>query len=143
MMRGGKFQPNFLHLPQTRFTKMPHSLPSLTFAPEPLLERYSPTFHSSPLLSHPPSLPFIISYKLRPTAAGSVRGACEVTGVTKPEGCKSGSAPSFIMHVCSFVHILCVLGCLGASTCMNQAEYEANYADNYDNEISQDQQGGE
>lgn len=47
------------------------------------------------------------------------------------------------MPVCSFVHVLCVLGCLGASTCVNQVEYEANYADNYDNEISQDQQGGE
>lgn len=27
--------------------------------------------------------------------------------------------------------------------CVNQVEYEDNYADNYDNEILQDQQGGE
>ncbi|XP_051252366.1 pentraxin-related protein PTX3-like [Dicentrarchus labrax] len=39
--------------------------------------------------------------------------------------------------------VLCVLGFVGASLCVNEVEYEGNYADNYDNEISQDQQGGE
>lgn len=38
---------------------------------------------------------------------------------------------------------LCVLGFLGASMCVNQVDYEDNYADNYGNEISQDQQMGE
>lgn len=44
------------------------------------------------------------------------------------------------MHV---LVVLCALGVLGASTRGNRVEYEDNYADNYDNEISQDQQGGE
>lgn len=39
--------------------------------------------------------------------------------------------------------MLCVLGFVGASLCMNDFEYEGNYAENYDNEISQDQQEGE
>lgn len=39
--------------------------------------------------------------------------------------------------------MLCVLGLVGASLCVNEVEYEGNYADNYDNEISQDQQEGE
>lgn len=39
--------------------------------------------------------------------------------------------------------MLCVLGFMGASLCVNEVEYEGNYVDNYDNEISQDQQGGE
>ncbi|XP_029937630.1 pentraxin-related protein PTX3-like [Myripristis murdjan] len=38
--------------------------------------------------------------------------------------------------------VLCVLCYVGASLCMNRVEYEMNYADNYDNEISQDQQEG-
>lgn len=44
------------------------------------------------------------------------------------------------MHV---YMILYLLGCLRASMCVNQVEYEDDYADNYYNEISQDQQGGE
>lgn len=44
------------------------------------------------------------------------------------------------MHV---FMVLCVLGFLGASTCVNEVEYADNYADSYDNEISQDQQMGE
>ncbi|XP_037602317.1 endophilin-B2-like isoform X1 [Sebastes umbrosus] len=36
--------------------------------------------------------------------------------------------------------VLCVLGFVGASFCVNEIEYEGNYADHYDNEISQDQQ---
>lgn len=47
---------------------------------------------------------------------------------------------TFIMHV---FMLLCVLGFLGATVCVNQVEYEENYADSYDNEISQDQQMGE
>lgn len=39
--------------------------------------------------------------------------------------------------------ILCVLGFVSASLCVNEIEYEGNYADIYDNEISQDQQEGE
>eukprot|EP00064_Thunnus_orientalis_P015424 superscaffoldBa00002857_g15476 len=39
--------------------------------------------------------------------------------------------------------VLCVLCYVGASLCVNQVEYEGNYQDNYDNEISQDQQEGE
>lgn len=46
---------------------------------------------------------------------------------------------TFIMHVFT---LLCVLGFLGASMAANP-EYEENYADNYGNEISQDQQMGE
>lgn len=42
-----------------------------------------------------------------------------------------------------FRTVLCVLGLLGASLCMNELEYDGNYTDNYDNEMSQDQQGGE
>lgn len=47
------------------------------------------------------------------------------------------------MHVFRIWRVLCVLGFVGASLCVNEIEYEGNYADNYDNEISQDQQGGE
>lgn len=36
-----------------------------------------------------------------------------------------------------------LLGFVAASLCANEMEYEGNYADNYDNEISQDQQEGE
>ena len=39
--------------------------------------------------------------------------------------------------------VLCVLGFASASLCVNEIEYEGNYADIYDNEISQDQQEGE
>lgn len=39
--------------------------------------------------------------------------------------------------------VLCVLCYVGASLCVNRVEYEMNYADSYDNEISQDQQEGE
>lgn len=39
--------------------------------------------------------------------------------------------------------MLCVLSLVCASSCGNEAEYEGNYADSYDNEISQDQQEGE
>ncbi|KAM7376138.1 hypothetical protein PAMP_005883 [Pampus punctatissimus] len=38
--------------------------------------------------------------------------------------------------------VLCVVGYVGVSLCVNQLEYEEEYADNYDNEISQDQQEG-
>lgn len=37
----------------------------------------------------------------------------------------------------------CLLGFLGATVCVNQVEYEDSYADNYDNEVSQDQRRGE
>ncbi|XP_041828155.1 pentraxin-related protein PTX3-like [Melanotaenia boesemani] len=47
---------------------------------------------------------------------------------------------SSIMHGFSIWHVLCVLGSLGSSLCANEVEYEGNYADNYDNEISQNQQ---
>ncbi|KAE8290136.1 Pentraxin-related protein PTX3 [Larimichthys crocea] len=47
------------------------------------------------------------------------------------------------MHVFRIWRVLCVLGFVGASLCMNDFEYEGNYAENYDNEISQDQQEGE
>ncbi|XP_076604954.1 pentraxin-related protein PTX3-like [Chaetodon auriga] len=47
------------------------------------------------------------------------------------------------MHVSTTWRVLCVLGLLGASLCVNEAEYEGNYADNYDNEISQAQREGE
>lgn len=51
------------------------------------------------LLAHLPRKPTLVpptftslhlSYKLRPAAAGSVWGACEVTVVKKAGGCKSG-----------------------------------------------------
>ncbi|XP_029350247.1 pentraxin-related protein PTX3-like [Echeneis naucrates] len=45
------------------------------------------------------------------------------------------------MRVSRTQHVLCVLGFAVASLCVN--EYEGNYADNYDNEISEDQQEGE
>ncbi|XP_071768503.2 pentraxin-related protein PTX3-like [Centroberyx gerrardi] len=38
--------------------------------------------------------------------------------------------------------VLCALCYVGASLCVNGVEYEVNYADSYDNEISQDQQEG-
>lgn len=47
------------------------------------------------------------------------------------------------MHVFRIWRVLCVLGFLGASLCVNEVEYEGNYADNYGNEISQDQREGE
>ncbi|KAF1374648.1 hypothetical protein PFLUV_G00231290 [Perca fluviatilis] len=46
------------------------------------------------------------------------------------------------MHVFRIWRVLCVLGLVGASLCVNEVEYEGNYADNFDNEISQDQQEG-
>nr|XP_019965347.1 PREDICTED: uncharacterized protein LOC109644416 [Paralichthys olivaceus] len=42
------------------------------------------------------------------------------------------------MHVFRVCHMLCAL--VAASLCMNEVEYEGNYADDYENEISQDQQ---
>lgn len=47
------------------------------------------------------------------------------------------------MRVSGTWGVLCVLGFVSASLCVNEVEYEGNYADNYDNEISQDQQEGE
>ncbi|XP_040917043.1 pentraxin-related protein PTX3-like [Toxotes jaculatrix] len=47
------------------------------------------------------------------------------------------------MHVFRIWHVLCVLGFVVASLCVNEVEFEQNYADNYDNEISQDQQEGD
>ncbi|XP_008278341.1 pentraxin-related protein PTX3-like [Stegastes partitus] len=44
------------------------------------------------------------------------------------------------MHVLEIWRALCVLGIVGSSLCVNEVEYEGNYADNYDNEISQGQQ---
>lgn len=38
--------------------------------------------------------------------------------------------------------MLCVLGSMGASLSMNEGEYDTNCAENYDNEISLDQQEG-
>ncbi|XP_068436845.1 pentraxin-related protein PTX3-like [Clinocottus analis] len=43
------------------------------------------------------------------------------------------------MHVFRMWRVLCVLGFVSAS----EIQYEGNYADNYDNEVSQDQQEGE
>ncbi|XP_035022976.2 uncharacterized protein LOC118115884 [Hippoglossus stenolepis] len=45
------------------------------------------------------------------------------------------------MHVFRVCHVLCVL--VAASLCVNEVEYEGNYADDYDNEVSQDQQEAE
>uniref|UniRef100_UPI0037E76C07 pentraxin-related protein PTX3-like n=1 Tax=Semicossyphus pulcher TaxID=241346 RepID=UPI0037E76C07 len=47
------------------------------------------------------------------------------------------------MRVFRIWRVLCVLGFICASRCVNEVEYEGNYADSYDNEISQDQQEGE
>ncbi|XP_022078658.2 uncharacterized protein LOC110972582 [Acanthochromis polyacanthus] len=47
------------------------------------------------------------------------------------------------MHVLEIWRVLWVLGIMGSSVCVNDIEYEGNYADNYDNEISQGQQEGE
>ncbi|KAM8917430.1 pentraxin-related protein PTX3-like [Spinachia spinachia] len=47
------------------------------------------------------------------------------------------------MHVFRSWRVLSVLCLVGASLCVNELEYEGNYADNYDNKISQDQQEGE
>ncbi|XP_042357437.1 pentraxin-related protein PTX3-like [Plectropomus leopardus] len=44
------------------------------------------------------------------------------------------------MHAFRIWRLLCVLGFMSASLCVNEADYEGNYADNYDNEISPDQQ---
>ena len=46
------------------------------------------------------------------------------------------------MNVFKIWHVLCVLGFVVASLCVNEID-EGNYADNYDNEISEDQQEGE
>ncbi|XP_071185932.1 pentraxin-related protein PTX3-like [Salvelinus alpinus] len=40
-------------------------------------------------------------------------------------------------------HVVCVLCCVCVSVCVNAEEYEVNYTDNYDNEITQDQQDGD
>lgn len=47
------------------------------------------------------------------------------------------------MRVSGTWRVLCVLSLVCASSRGNEAEYEGNYADSYDNQISQDQQGGE
>lgn len=47
------------------------------------------------------------------------------------------------MHVIRVWHVLYLFGFVVASLCVNEIEYEGNYADIYDNEISQDQQEGE
>ncbi|XP_070777079.1 pentraxin-related protein PTX3-like [Enoplosus armatus] len=47
------------------------------------------------------------------------------------------------MHVFRIWRVLCVLAFVGASLCANEVGYEGNFADNYDNEISQNQQEGE
>ncbi|CAN9502466.1 unnamed protein product [Ophioblennius macclurei] len=40
--------------------------------------------------------------------------------------------------------LFCLLGAFGSCLCVNEAhEYEGNYVDNYDNEISEDQQEGD
>lgn len=39
--------------------------------------------------------------------------------------------------------MMCALVSAGPSLCVNEAEYEENYGDSYDNEISEDQQEGE
>ncbi len=39
--------------------------------------------------------------------------------------------------------VLCLFGFMSASLCVNEVEYDGNYAENYDNEIPQDQQEGE
>lgn len=44
------------------------------------------------------------------------------------------------MCVLRIWRVLCVLGCMGASLSMNEGEYDTNCAENYDNEISLDQQ---
>ncbi|KAL6105375.1 uncharacterized protein ACO6RY_06920 [Pungitius sinensis] len=44
------------------------------------------------------------------------------------------------MHVIRIWRVLSVLCFVGASLCVNKLEYGENYADNYDNELSQDQQ---
>ncbi|XP_045076679.1 uncharacterized protein LOC123490914 [Coregonus clupeaformis] len=41
------------------------------------------------------------------------------------------------------VNMVCVLCCVSVSVCVNGEEYEVNYADNYENEITQDQQDGD
>lgn len=40
-------------------------------------------------------------------------------------------------------HVLCLIGFVVTSLCASEIEYEGNYADIYDNEISQDEQEGE
>lgn len=47
------------------------------------------------------------------------------------------------MHVLRIWHVLYLLGFVVASLCANEIEYVGDYANNYDNEISQDQQEGE
>ncbi|KAK5857677.1 hypothetical protein PBY51_010904 [Eleginops maclovinus] len=47
------------------------------------------------------------------------------------------------MLVFGMWRVLCVLGFVGASLCVNEVEFEGNFADNYDNEISQDQHEGQ
>ncbi|XP_029983228.1 uncharacterized protein LOC115414149 [Sphaeramia orbicularis] len=46
------------------------------------------------------------------------------------------------MHVLRTWRVLCVLGYVGASLSVNDVEYDGNCADDFDNEISQDQQEG-
>ncbi|KAM4543207.1 uncharacterized protein PAE49_019619 [Odontesthes bonariensis] len=59
---------------------------------------------------------------------------------TYPE---NNSHQSSIMHAFSIWRVLCVLGIVGSTLCVNEVQYEGNYADNYDNEISRDLQEGE
>ncbi|CAG5866654.1 unnamed protein product [Menidia menidia] len=47
------------------------------------------------------------------------------------------------MHVFRIWRVLCVLGTVGSTLSVNELEYEGDVADNYDNEISPDQQEGE
>lgn len=45
-----------------------------------------------------------------------------------------------VFRIWTVLYLLCLVA---ASMCVNDIEYEGNYADIYDNEISQDQQEGE
>ncbi|XP_029973567.1 uncharacterized protein LOC115407318 [Salarias fasciatus] len=47
------------------------------------------------------------------------------------------------MCVLRMWRLFCLLGALGSCLCVNEVEYEGNYVDNYDNEISEDQQEGD
>lgn len=42
-----------------------------------------------------------------------------------------------------FWRVLCTLGLVCASLCANEAEYDGNYVDGFDNEISRERQEGE
>lgn len=46
------------------------------------------------------------------------------------------------MSVFKIWRVLCALSYVGASLSVNPVEYEGNYSDDCDNEISQDQQEG-